>query len=97
MSGQPAGPHKIQGIGPNFLPKNYSPELIDGIISVTNEDATETAINLSKQEGILSGFSGGGNVWAAVELSKRPENSGKLIITILPDCGERYLSSALYQ
>lgn len=96
LAGQNAGAHKIQGIGANFKPQNFSAELIDEIIPVKNEDAIETARNLTQKEGILSGFSGGANVWAAVEISKRPENKGKLIVTVLPDCGERYLSSELY-
>ena len=96
LEGEQAGPHKIQGIGANFIPKNFDPSLIDEIIPVKNEDAIETARNLTTKEGILSGFSGGANVWAAIELSKRIENKGKLIVAILPDCGERYLSSELY-
>ena len=91
-----AGPHKIQGIGANFKPQNYHDDLIDEIIPVTNEESIETARNLTRKEGILSGFSGGASVYAACELSKRPENKGKLIVAILPDCGERYLSSELY-
>lgn len=96
LEGEQAGPHKIQGIGANFIPKNFDPSIIDEIIPVKNEDAIETARNLTTKEGILSGFSGGANVWAAIELSKRIENKGKLIVAILPDCGERYLSSELY-
>lgn len=91
-----AGPHKIQGIGANFVPPNFDSTIIDEIIPVTNENSIETARNLSQKEGILAGFSGGANVWAAIELSKREENKGKLIVAILPDCGERYLSSELY-
>lgn len=96
LAGKEAGAHKIQGIGANFKPKNFNDKIIDEIIPVKNEDAIETARNLSTKEGILSGFSGGANVFAAIELSKRPENKGKLIVTILPDCGDRYLSSELY-
>ncbi len=96
LAGGQAGPHKIQGIGANFVPENFDRNVIDEIIPVKNEDAIETARNLSKKEGILSGFSGGANIWAAIELSQRPENKGKLIVAILPDCGERYLSSELY-
>lgn len=96
LAGGQAGPHKIQGIGANFVPENFDRNVVDEIIPVKNEDAIETARNLSKKEGILSGFSGGANIWAAIELSKRPENKGKLIVAILPDCGERYLSSELY-
>jgi len=96
LEGKQAGPHKIQGIGANFVPGNFDSSLVDEIIPVTNEDSIITARELSKKEGILSGFSGGAGVWAAIELSKRPENQGKLIVVILPDCGERYLSSELY-
>ena len=71
--------------------------MIDEIIPVTNEDAIQTARNLSTQEGILAGYSGGANVWAAIGLSKREENRNKLIVTILPDCGDHYLSSELYK
>lgn len=91
-----AGSHKIQGIGANFVPENFDSSVIDEIIPVTNEAAIETARNLSRKEGILAGFSGGANIWAAIELSKREKNKGKLIVAILPDCGERYLSSELY-
>ena len=96
LEGGNAGPHKIQGIGANFIPQNFDSQIIDEIIPVTNENAIETARNLTTKEGILSGFSGGANVWAAIELSKKIENKGKLIVAILPDCGERYLSSELY-
>lgn len=96
LGGKTAGPHKIQGIGANFIPENYASDVIDEIIAVKNEDAIDTARKLSQKEGILSGFSGGANIWAAIELSKREENKDKLIVAILPDCGERYLSSELY-
>ena len=96
LEGQSAGPHKIQGIGANFVPDNFDKTLIDEIIPVKNEDSIDIARKLSQTEGILSGFSGGANVWAAIELSKRDENRDKLIVAILPDCGERYLSSELY-
>jgi len=96
LAGNEAGPHKIQGIGANFKPQNFDEKLIDEIIPVKNEDAIETARNLGIKEGILAGFSGGANVYAALELSKRPVNKGKLIVTVLPDCGDRYLSSELY-
>ncbi len=97
LSGISVGPHKIQGIGPNFVPKNYNSDLIDEVIAVSNENAAKTAKNLGTKEGILAGFSGGANVYAAIEVAKRPENKGKLIVTVLPDFGERYLSSELYQ
>ncbi len=96
LAGKSAGAHKIQGIGANFKPKNFSADLIDEIIPVTNEDAIATARVLGTNEGILAGFSGGANVFAAIELAKRPENKGKTIVAILPDFGERYLSSILY-
>ena len=96
LAGKSAGAHKIQGIGANFKPKNFSADLIDEIIPVTNEDAIATARVLGTKEGILAGFSGGANVFAAIELAKRPENKGKTIVAILPDFGERYLSSILY-
>lgn len=96
LEGKQAGPHKIQGIGANFVPENFDKTLIDEIIPVKNEDSIDIARKLSQTEGILSGFSGGANVWAAIELSKKEENRDKLIVAILPDCGERYLSSELY-
>ncbi len=96
LAGMVASSHKIQGIGANFKPLNYSDEVVDEIIPVTNENAILTARKLTSQEGIISGFSGGAAVWAAIELSKRSENRGKMIVVIFPDCGERYLSSELY-
>ena len=96
LAGKSAGAHKIQGIGANFKPKNFNADLIDEIIPVTNEDAIAIARDLGTKEGILAGFSGGANVFAAIELAKRPENKGKTIVAILPDFGERYLSSILY-
>lgn len=96
LAGKPAGAHKIQGIGANFVPKNFNREVIDEIIPVKNEDAIETARKLATEEGMLSGISCGASVYAAIELSKRPENQGKLIAAILPDFGERYLSCGLF-
>ncbi len=96
LAGQKAAPHKIQGIGANFIPKNYDNSVIDEIIPVKNEDAFEMARNLATTEGIFAGISGGANMLAALELSKRPENKGKLIVTILPDSGEKYLSSGVF-
>ena len=96
LAGKSAGAHKIQGIGANFKPKNFSDDLIDEIIPVTNEAAIAIARDLGTKEGILAGFSGGANVLAAIELAKHPENKGKTIVAILPDFGERYLSSILY-
>ena len=97
LAGKEAGPHKIQGIGANFIPGNFDGSVIDEIIPVKDEDAFETARQLAKKEGILAGISSGANLWAAIELSKRPENKDKLIVVILPDSGERYLSSGLYE
>ena len=97
LAGGQAGPHKIQGIGANFIPKNFAAELIDEIIPVKNEDALEMTKKLPSTEGILSGISGAANIWAAIELSKRPENKGKNIVTIIPDCGDHYLSCGIFQ
>lgn len=91
-----AGPHKIQGIGANFVPGNFVRELIDGIIRVTDNDAIKTGRELSLREGLLVGISSGAATWAALELAKKPENAGKQIVAILPDTGERYLSTLLY-
>jgi cysteine synthase A len=92
-----AGAHKIQGIGAGFVPDIFNREVVDEIIAVTNEDAGITARRLAKEEGILAGISSGAAVWAAVEVAKRPENKGKLIVVIIPDTGERYLSTWLFQ
>ena len=97
LAGGQAGPHKIQGIGANFAPKNFAAELIDEIIPVKNEDAIDMTKKLPSTEGILSGISGAANIWAAIELSKRPENKGKNIVTIIPDCGDHYLSCGIFQ
>ncbi len=97
LSGGSAGPHKIQGIGAGFVPGVLKSELIDEIIQVTNEAAGETAKQLAKQEGILAGISSGAALWAALEVARRPENAQKLIVVVLPDTGERYLSTWLFQ
>jgi cysteine synthase A len=97
LSGGSAGPHKIQGIGPGFVPGVLKSELIDEIIQVTNEAAGEAARQLAKHEGILAGISSGAALWAALEVAKRPENAQKLIVVVLPDTGERYLSTWLFQ
>lgn len=96
LAGKPAGPHKIQGIGANFVPNNFDRTVVDEIFPVKNEDAMETSRRLATEEGMLSGISCGANMYAALEISKRPENKGKLIVVILPDFGERYLSSGLF-
>lgn len=96
LAGKPAGSHKIQGIGANFIPENFDATLVDEIIPVTDKDSFDIARRLATEEGILSGISSGAAMQAAIELSKRPENKGKLIVVILPDSGERYLSSGLF-
>jgi len=97
LSGGKPGPHKIQGIGAGFVPEVLKLELVDEIIKVTNDDAGVMARRLAKEEGILAGISSGAATWAALEVAKRPENKGKLIVVILPDTGERYISTWLFQ
>jgi cysteine synthase A len=96
ISGGKAGPHKIQGIGAGFIPTNLDTKLVDEVILISADDAGATARRLAKEEGILCGISAGGNVWAALQLAKRPENEGKLIVTVICDTGERYLSTWLF-
>jgi len=97
LSGGTAAPHKIQGIGAGFVPQVLRRELLDEIIQVRHEGAGDTARALAREEGMLAGISAGANVWAALEVAKRPENKGKLIVTVICDTGERYLSTWLYQ
>ena len=96
LSGGKPGPHKIQGIGAGFIPKIYNPDVVDQIIQVDNNDAIRTSRELSQQEGLLVGISSGAAVYAALQLAQLPENAGKTIVTLLPDTGERYLSTVLY-
>lgn len=97
LSGGQPGPHKIQGIGANFVPKNYNAEVVDEVLQVPNDAAILTSRLLSRHEGLLVGISAGAAVWAATQLAKRSENAGKRIVALLPDTGERYLSTVLYQ
>jgi cysteine synthase A len=96
LSGGKPGPHKIQGIGAGFVPEVLRLDLIDEIIKVTNEDALTTARRLAREEGILAGISSGAATWAALEVARRTEDKGKLIVTVLPDTGERYLTTWLF-
>ena len=97
LNGGDPGPHKIQGIGPNFIPEILDRGIYDEIIDVTFDDSITVARALGTDEGILGGISSGANVWAALEVAKRPENAGKLIVTIVCDFGERYISTLLFE
>lgn len=97
LSGGQKGPHKIQGIGAGFVPNNFKREVVDEIFTVKNEEAFETSRQLARSEGLLVGISSGAAAFAATQIAKRPENKGKVIVVLLPDTGERYLSTVLYQ
>ena len=96
LSGGAAGPHKIQGIGAGFVPETLDTKIYDEIIPVENDDAFDTGRKIAKSEGVLVGISSGAALYAAIELAKRPENKGKTIVVLLPDTGERYLSTAMF-
>jgi cysteine synthase A len=97
LSGEKPGAHKIQGIGAGFIPDVLKTELIDEIIRVSNDDAGTMARRMAKEEGLLVGISAGAAVWAAIQIGSKTENAGKMIVVILPDSGERYLSTWLFQ
>ncbi len=97
LSGGKPGPHYIQGIGAGFIPQVLKMDLIDEVITVTTEDATRITRRLAKEEGILAGISSGAATWAALEVASRPASKGKLIVVILPDSGERYLTTQLFE
>ena len=96
LSGGKPGPHKIQGIGAGFVPGVLEMKVLDEIIKVENDDAFETARKIARTDGVLVGISSGAALYAATELAKRPENEGKNIVVLLPDTGERYLSTSLF-
>ena len=97
ISGRPAGPHGLQGIGAGFIPDTFDRTIYDEIITVSDKDAYSTGRLLGKSEGILCGITSGAALWAALQISMRPEAKGKAIVVVLPDSGDRYLSSPLYE
>ena len=96
LNGGPSGPHKIQGIGAGFVPKTYDAQVIDEVFDVENDDAITTGREIARQEGLLVGISAGAALFAAGEVARRPENKGKVVVVVLPDTGERYLSTVLF-
>ena len=96
LNGGTSGPHKIQGIGAGFVPNTYNSDVIDEVFDVENDDAIRASRQLAQTEGLLVGISSGAAAFAATEIAKRPENQGKKIVVLLPDTGERYLSTVLY-
>ncbi len=97
LSGGQRGPHPLQGIGAGFIPAILNTKIYDEVVRVKNDDALNTARKMATDEGLLVGISSGAAVWAALEVARRPENKGKLVVTIIPSCGERYLSTVLFQ
>ena len=96
LNGQPSGPHKIQGIGAGFVPNTYDAQVVDEVFDVENDEAIRTGREIAQKEGLLVGISAGAALYAASQIALRPENKGKRIVVLLPDTGERYLSTVLY-